>query len=285
MSVGEIVKVAVNTPCSEKYCTFYKGNDAKLVFDFKLKKKALRVRAKVMATIGTIDHDFQLPNSDACTLLGCPLAPNFKYTYQNSISIILIEGIVTEYNSRFKPPKKEDYVPHVTLPHLSSRPPSRTKSYQDKSVNSEYRLCFPNHFPKRPYVYHAQPSRVFEAETNDCLTSTEYRERFPNYRKFIPYSELLPPHLSQSINIPSATKQKKDTMSRSRYFHELITDAKANSLSSLTDTSEQRTAYQWRPPPPKQQQHEPKSYDVSTSSALNYYEKLPSIRAKANASK
>ncbi|CAF1621786.1 unnamed protein product [Didymodactylos carnosus] len=87
MSVGEIVKVAVNTPCSEKYCTFYKGNDAKLVFDFKLKKKALRVRAKVMATIGTIDHDFQLPNSDACTLLGCPLAPNFKYTYQNSMYV------------------------------------------------------------------------------------------------------------------------------------------------------------------------------------------------------
>ncbi|CAF1630327.1 unnamed protein product, partial [Didymodactylos carnosus] len=100
---------------------------------------------------------------------------------------------LTEYNSRFKPPRKEDYIPHVTLPRLSNRPPSRTQSFQENPSNSEYRMRFPNHFPKRPYVYQAQPSRVFEAETNGFLTSTEYRERFPNYRTYIPYSDLIPP--------------------------------------------------------------------------------------------
>jgi len=87
MNTGEIHSVRVNAPCSDSYCTFYKGRDALLSFDFTLKKKVLKVRAKVIATIGTIDHDFQLPNPDACTQLSCPLPPNVKHTYSNSMFV------------------------------------------------------------------------------------------------------------------------------------------------------------------------------------------------------
>lgn len=37
-SVGEIIKATVNAPCSNEYCTFYKGSDARLEFTFKLRK-------------------------------------------------------------------------------------------------------------------------------------------------------------------------------------------------------------------------------------------------------
>ena len=47
----------------------------------------MKVRAKVVATIGTVDHDFVLPNHDVCALLGCPLQPNKSYTYKNSMFV------------------------------------------------------------------------------------------------------------------------------------------------------------------------------------------------------
>lgn len=40
-----------------------------------------------MATIGTIDHDFVLPNHDICQQLGCPLKPNVPYAYHNSMFV------------------------------------------------------------------------------------------------------------------------------------------------------------------------------------------------------
>jgi hypothetical protein len=86
-SVGEITKASVNAPCTKEYCTFYKGTDARLEFTFLLKKKAHKVRAKVVATIGTIDHDFALPNPDVCQQLGCPLKNAFPYTYHNSMYV------------------------------------------------------------------------------------------------------------------------------------------------------------------------------------------------------
>ena len=86
-SAGEVLRVSVNAPCTEEYCTFYKGADARLEFSFNLKKKAHKVRAKVVATIGTIDHDFALPNSDVCQQLGCPIKNGVPYTYYNSMFV------------------------------------------------------------------------------------------------------------------------------------------------------------------------------------------------------
>jgi len=50
-------------------------------------KTAHKVRAKVIATIGTMDHDFALPNSDVCKQLGCPVKSNVRYTYHNSMFV------------------------------------------------------------------------------------------------------------------------------------------------------------------------------------------------------
>jgi len=38
-SAGEILKVSVNAPCTQEYCTFYKGTDARLEFTFTLSKR------------------------------------------------------------------------------------------------------------------------------------------------------------------------------------------------------------------------------------------------------
>lgn len=106
-SAGDITKASVNAPCTKEYCTFYKGSDARLEFTFTLskstidrknkhisrvvfffeEKKAHKVRAKVVATIGTIDHDFALPNPDVCQQLGCPLKNGVPYTYHNSMFV------------------------------------------------------------------------------------------------------------------------------------------------------------------------------------------------------
>jgi hypothetical protein len=41
-----------------------------------------------MATIGTVDHDFLLPNHDVCKILGgCPLKNAFPYSYYNSMFV------------------------------------------------------------------------------------------------------------------------------------------------------------------------------------------------------
>ncbi|MCC7160076.1 MAG: hypothetical protein IT281_11170 [Ignavibacteria bacterium] len=105
-STGEILKVSVNAPCNNEYCTFYKGADARLEFSFKLRKrikhitnkkkhsyifligkKAHKIRAKVVATIGTVDHDFALPNHDVCQQLGCPIQADVPYSYHNSMFV------------------------------------------------------------------------------------------------------------------------------------------------------------------------------------------------------
>ncbi|CAF1026100.1 unnamed protein product [Rotaria magnacalcarata] len=86
-STGEILKVSVNAPCTKEYCTFYKGVDARLEFSFKLRKKAHKIRAKVVATIGTVDHDFALPNHDVCQQLGCPIQADVAYSYHNSMFV------------------------------------------------------------------------------------------------------------------------------------------------------------------------------------------------------
>ncbi len=125
--MGEILKASVNAPCTKEYCTFYKGTDARLEFTFNLskitktfnwceykqkkffffskEKKAHKVRAKVVATIGTIDHDFALPNPDVCQQLGCPLKNAFPYTYHNSMYVSptypsVCQNTMTEF--RFK---------------------------------------------------------------------------------------------------------------------------------------------------------------------------------------
>lgn len=40
-----------------------------------------------MATIGTVDHDFALPNHDVCQQLGCPLNADVPYSYYNSMFV------------------------------------------------------------------------------------------------------------------------------------------------------------------------------------------------------
>ncbi len=67
-------------------------------------------------------------------------------------------------------PRREDYIPSVVLPKIgSTRPVSRSRSFLSLDVDpnltsttSEYRLHFPNHHPQRPYVFHAQLSRIFD---------------------------------------------------------------------------------------------------------------------------
>lgn len=190
-------------------------------------------------------------------------------------------------------PRREDYVPHVVLPTIgSARPLSRSRSFLSFDVNpdstsnsSEYRLRFPNHSPKRPYVFHAQPSRVFDytpLPTNSkfsprlnlspsFLKDTEYQERFPNYRTYVPMKELIPPHIPAQPNTQSYTQLKKERMTRSQYFHELITDSdKFNGGQRYVGNSESRTAFQW----PYHIQQKPPTTSYST---MTMYEPMPPV--------
>jgi hypothetical protein len=190
-------------------------------------------------------------------------------------------------------PRREDYLPPAVLPKIgSARPTPRSRAFLSFDVDpnstftsSEYRLRFPNHHPKRPYVFHAQPSRVFDyipallnskvsprtESSPTFLKDTEYQERFPNYRTYIPSQDLVPPHLSSHPNIPSPTQLKKERMTRSQYFHELITEnEKFNGGQRTLGSSEQRTAFQW--PSHVQQTPKPKSY-----STMTIYEPIPPI--------
>jgi hypothetical protein len=191
-------------------------------------------------------------------------------------------------------PRREDYIPPVVLPKIgSARPLSRSRSFLSFDVDpnstsnaSEYRLRFPNHHPKRPYVFHAQPSRIFdsiptpinskisprlESSSPSFLKDTEYQERFPNYRSYVPIKELVPPHLSAQPNMPSATQLKKEHMTRSQYFHELITESdKFNGGQRYVGNSETRTAFQW----PYHIQQKPQGTSYST---MNMYEPMPPI--------
>lgn len=203
---------------------------------------------------------------------------------------------VTEYRRQFMSPRREDYIPHVSLPKLSgSRPVSRSRSFlsADPESNagnsaSEYRFRYPNHQPKRPYCFHAQPSHVFDfvpipTNTKPRPTAhydgspkfdkdTEYQERFPNYRAFVPIQELTPPHLSSQANVPSPAKLRKETMTRSQYFHEMaLENQKLYGGQAMNVDSEQRSSFQW-PYHPRQ------APAVNAYTNLNPYETIPPIR-------
>ena len=215
----------------------------------------------------------------------------------NSLSIsqysslsFLKKGSETEYRTRYMSPRREDYIPHIVLPKIGSAqvlPRSRSFLSYDVdpnsvSTSSEYRLRYPNHHPKRPHVFHAQPSRIFDYvpiptdskisprfETSPTfLKPTEYQERYPNYGSYMPIKDLIPPHLSYQTNIPSATQLKKQQMTRSQYFHELrFENEKLNGGQQSMGTSESRNAFQW-----PYHQIEKKSY-----STMNNYDTIPPI--------
>ncbi|CAF1651188.1 unnamed protein product [Rotaria magnacalcarata] len=207
----------------------------------------------------------------------------------------------TEYNTRYMSPRREDYIQHVVLPKIgSARPSSLSRSFLSADVDpnstlsaSEYRLRYPNHQPKRPFVFHAQPSHVFDFvpmpinsrvsprfDPSPSFTKdTEYHERFPNYRSYVPIQELVPPHLSSQPNMPSPTQIKKERMTRSQYFHELVTDSdRFNGGQRHVGSSEQRSAFQW---PNHMQQKQP----MPSYTTMNMYEPMPPIhRYTLNAS-
>jgi len=163
-------------------------------------------------------------------------------------------------------PRREDYISSVVLPKIGSiRPVSRSRSFLSFDVDpnstsntSEYCLRFLNHHPQRPYVFHAQPSRVFDyipTPINSKISSrlessfqknTEYQERFPNYHSYVPIQELVPSHLPSQPNMPSAIQLKKERMAHSQHFHELIMDSdKFNGGQRYVGDSESRTTFQW----------------------------------------
>jgi len=122
--------------------------------------------------------------------------------------------------------------------------------------------------------------------TSSALKDTEYQERYPNYRSFIPMQELLPPHLAGKSNTQSDTQRKKEYMSRSQYFHQLVVDnEKLNGGQRIVGTSEHRTAYQWpyhfpqpKQKPQQQQQEVSTTVCQSYSTPKNIYEPLPPIQ-------
>jgi hypothetical protein len=122
--------------------------------------------------------------------------------------------------------------------------------------------------------------------SSSALKDTEYQQQYPNYRSFIPVQELLPPHLAAKANTQSDAHNKKEHMSRSQYFHQLIIDnEKFNGGQRIVGTSEHRTAYQWpyHFPQPKQKPQQ-QQQEVSTtvcqpySTPKNIYEPLPPIQ-------
>lgn len=188
-------------------------------------------------------------------------------------------------------PRREDYIPPVVLPKIgSARPLTRSRSFLSFDVDpnsmgssSEYRLRFPNHHPKRPFVFHAQPSQVFDytpaSTTNPRLSTrsptflkdTEYQERFPNYSTYVSKKDLVPPHISAQPNVPSYTQAKKELMTRSQYFHELINEhEKFYGGKRIIGDSEQHSSFQW--PQQYQPKIPPKSYTT-----MSMYEPMPPI--------
>jgi hypothetical protein len=201
-------------------------------------------------------------------------------------------------------PRREDYTPHVVLPKIGSARPPSNRSFlpvdldpNDASNSSEYRLCFANYHPKRPYVFHAQPSHVFDyvpmppnsrfnsrlvaSQSFSKANDTEYQQRYPNYPSYIPTQELLPPHLSAYPNMPSYTQQKRERMARSQHFHQLVTDDdKYHGGKPHVGTSEQRTAFQWPQQYRQQQQQQKPATPVYPPYHVprNIYEPLPALQ-------
>lgn len=165
-------------------------------------------------------------------------------------------------------PRREDYNQPIVVPKVGSARSPRHRSFislesdpKEKGVrSSEYRMCFANYHPKRPYVYHAQPSHVFDyvpkpitpklssrlSASMTSLTDTEYQERFPNYRSFIPGRELMPAHIPPQPNVLSEIQLKRQRMDKSQYFHHLVSDDdRLHGGQRYFGNSEQRSAYQW----------------------------------------
>ncbi|CAF1322186.1 unnamed protein product [Adineta steineri] len=217
----------------------------------------------------------------------------------------------TEYRECYLSPRREDYGPRAVI---SKFPVKRSLSNRSAlsydleqnplSEATEYRLCYENYRPKRPYVVHEGRSHVFDYVPKPLsmkpmsklpvnptnLNDTEYRERFPNYRSFLPTQELLPAHISAKPDVQSETQKKRDQMNRSQYFQQLIDDHdRLHGGHRYRSTSEQRTAFQWPPhispskQTPRQQQEIPMPISQPYSTPRNIYEPLPPIqRTKVN---
>ena len=206
-------------------------------------------------------------------------------------------------------PRREDYGPRAVLPKF---PRKRSASHRPLissdidpnplSESSEYRLCFENYHPKRPYFFHEPRSQVFDyvpkpltvkSKTKLSLNAsfsngTEYQERFPNYRSYISTQDLRPAHISGTPDMQSETQKKSENMRRSQYFHQLVVDdERLNGGRRNVGTSEQRTAFQWPyhlsqlPPTPRQPQEIPTSVRQPYYTPRNIYEPLPSIQRKS----
>ena len=219
---------------------------------------------------------------------------NIYKAQRENIDRFFSTGKMTEYRKQFLSPRREDYSPHVALPKINAgRPPSRSRSFLSFDVDqnttssaSEYRFRYPNHQPKRPFVHHAQPSHVFDFAPMPVNTNphsrqelspsfskdTEYHERFPNYRATVPLQDLMPPHLSSSADLPSATQLKRERMTRSQFFHELALDnEKFQGNQRQVGHTEQRAAFQW----PYHPQQKPAAHSYSN---LNLFEAIPPIQ-------
>ncbi|CAF1187935.1 unnamed protein product [Adineta steineri] len=217
----------------------------------------------------------------------------------------------TEYRECYLSPRREDYGPRAVIPKvpvkrsLSNRSALSYDLEQNPlSEATEYRFCYENYRPKRPYVVHEGRSHVFDYVPKPLsmkpmsklpvnptnLNDTEYHERFPNYRSFLPTQELLPAHISAKPDVQSETQKKRDQMNRSQYFQQLIDDHdRLHGGHRYRSTSEQRTAFQWPPhispskQTPRQQQEIPMPISQPYSTPRNIYEPLPPIqRTKVN---
>ncbi len=216
----------------------------------------------------------------------------------------------TEYSECYLSPRRGDYGPRAVLPKVPVKRSSSQRSVlscdidQDPlSDSSEYRLCFENYHPKRPYMFHEPPSHVFDyvpkplniksktkLPLNPSVSNgTEYQERFPNYRSFISAEELRPAHMSGTPHMQSETQRKREHMRRSQYFHQLVVDnERLNGGQRQVGQSEQRTAFQWpyhlsklQQIPRQQQQEVPTSVRQPYYTPRNIYEPLPSIQRKS----
>ncbi|UJR27922.1 hypothetical protein I4U23_009182 [Adineta vaga] len=217
----------------------------------------------------------------------------------------LSSSLGTEYRECFLSPRREDYGPRAVIPKAPVKRSlsNRTALSYDLDRNplsdySEYRFCYENYRPKRPYIHHEQRSQVFDyvpkplnpkpsmklpVQTTNGLNDTEYHERFPNYRSFIPTRELLPAHIPVNSNVQSHTQRKREEMRCSQYFQQLIADNERSNGGRDIGTSEQRTAFQW-PFHLSHSQRTPRQPDVSTPNSKPYftprniYEPLPPIQ-------
>ncbi|CAF0818341.1 unnamed protein product [Adineta ricciae] len=178
----------------------------------------------------------------------------------------------TEYRTHYLSPRREDYIPHVALPKIgTNRLPSRSRSFVSFDIDpnymsktSEYGLGFTNHRPKRPYCFHAQPTHIFDPLPTPStpmsslpqIKSSEYQDRFINLRTPRITNDFSSSHITSQSNTPYGTTSRKERMTRSQYFHELITESdRSNGGQRYVGNSEQRTAFQWPSPAPKDTSH------------------------------